>query len=116
MIYSEKDPFNGGHRYDIFMNANDAAKLDIDEGDSIVTYNQFGTYQGKAKFEDISSGNVAVYWPEGNVLLPKGVYETYSQIPEYNTAIIVEKAELFHVQKDQRYVEKRIEDLEMTIE
>lgn len=116
MIYSEKDPFNGGHRYDIFMNANDAAKLDIKEGDLIVTYNQFGTYQGNAKFEDISSGNVAVYWPEGNVLLPKGVYEKYSQIPEYNTAIIVEKAELFHAQKDQRYVEKRIEELEMTIE
>lgn len=116
MIYSEKDPFNGGHRYDIFMNANDAAKLDIDEGDRIVTYNQFGTYQGNAKFEDISSGNVAVYWPEGNVLLPKGIYEKYAKIPEYNTAIIVEKAELFHAQKDQRYVEKRIEELEMTIE
>jgi hypothetical protein len=52
----------------------------------------------------------------GKCLTSERVYEKYSQIPEYNTAIIVEKAELFHAQKDQRYVEKRIEELEMTIE
>lgn len=116
MIYSEKDPFNGGRRYDIIMNEDDAKKLNIREGESIVTYNQFGMYQGYAKFEDVSAGNVAVYWPEGNVLLPKGVYEEHAQIPEYNTAIIVEKAETFHAQKDQKYVERRVEELEMSVE
>ncbi|MFD2443826.1 FdhF/YdeP family oxidoreductase [Bacillus sp. CGMCC 1.16607] len=113
MVYSEIDPFNGGNRYDIIMNGQDAVELGIREGDSIVTYNQYGMYQGTAKFENISPGNIAVYWPEGNVLLPKGVYEKYAHIPEYNTSVIVEKAELFHAQKDQHYLEKRIEDLEM---
>ncbi len=114
MIYSETDPFNAGDRYDIIMNEGDASKLDIKVGDQIVAYNKFGVFQGRAKFEDVSSSNIAVYWPEGNVLLPKGVYEEHAQIPEYNTGVIVEKAENFHAQKDQNYVEKRVEDLEMS--
>ncbi|PLR84309.1 FdhF/YdeP family oxidoreductase [Bacillus sp. V33-4] len=116
MVYSDKDSFNGADRYDIVMNAEDAAKLRINEGDTVVAYNQFGTYQGRAKFEDIKSGNIAVYWPEGNVLLPKGVYEKYSQIPEYNTGVILEKADTFHAQKDRKYVEKRVEELEMSVD
>ncbi|WP_018924289.1 FdhF/YdeP family oxidoreductase [Salsuginibacillus kocurii] len=116
MLYSDKDPFNNADRYAVVMSAEDAEKLNIKEHEAIVAYNQFGIYQGTAQFEDISSGNIAVYWPEGNVLLPKGVYEEHAQIPEYNTAVIVEKAETFHAQKDQNYVEKRVEDLEMTPE
>lgn len=115
MIYSETDPFNGADRYDILMNDEDAKKLNIQEGEAVVAYNRFGTYQGRAKFEDVKSGNIAVFWPEGNVLLPKGVYEKYAEIPEYNTTIILEKAETFHAQKDRKYVEKRIEELEMSM-
>jgi hypothetical protein len=43
------------------------------------------------------------------------VYEEYAGIPEYNTAVIVEKAETYHAHKDTKYIEKRIEDLEMEI-
>ncbi|WNS73771.1 FdhF/YdeP family oxidoreductase [Bacillus sp. DTU_2020_1000418_1_SI_GHA_SEK_038] len=115
MVYSETDPFNGADRYDILMNADDAEKLNIREGDAIVAFNSYGSYQGRAKFEDVRAGNIAVFWPEGNVLLPKGVYEKYAEIPEYNTTIILEKAETFHAQKDRKYVEKRIEELEMSM-
>ncbi|HZG60097.1 MAG TPA: FdhF/YdeP family oxidoreductase [Anoxybacillus sp.] len=116
MIYSDKDPFNAADRYDILMHEKDAAKLGIREGESIVAYNRHGMMQGRAKFADVKQGNIAVYWPEGNVLIPKGVYETYAQIPEYNTIAIIEKAETFHAQKDQKYVEKRIEELEMSVD
>ncbi len=116
MIYSSKDAFNGADRYAIIMNEEDAAVLNIKEGEAVVTYNKFGTYQGTAKFEDIAKSNIAVYWPEGNVLLDKRAYEQYAQIPEYNIGAVVEKAETFHAQKDQRYVEKRVEELEMTTE
>ncbi|MGX1902174.1 FdhF/YdeP family oxidoreductase [Thermolongibacillus altinsuensis] len=116
MIYSDKDPFNSAERYHILMNRDDAAKLGIREGESIVAYNCHGMMQGRAKFADVKQGNIAVYWPEGNVLIPKGVYEAYAQIPEYNTIAIVEKAETFHAQKDQKYVEKRIEELEMSVD
>lgn len=115
MIYSEKDPFNSADRYDILINELDAEKLQIKEGEAVVAYNQHGTFQGRAKFEETKSGNIQVHWPEGNCLIPKGVYEEYAMIPEYNTSVILEKAETFHAHKDTKYVEKRIEDLESSV-
>jgi molybdopterin-dependent oxidoreductase alpha subunit len=116
MIYNDKDPFNGANRYDVLLNEGDAKILGIKDGDAIIIYNKIGTFQGNARFANTKTGNIAVYWPEGNVLIPKGVYEKYAKIPEYNTAVIVEKAETFHAQKDLKYVEKRIEELEMDID
>jgi anaerobic selenocysteine-containing dehydrogenase len=115
MIYSETDPFNNADRYDVLINAKDAAKLTIKEGEAIVVYNEHGVFHGRAKFENVKSGNIQVHWPEGNVVIPKGVYEEHAGIPEYNTAVIVEKAETYHAFKDTKYVEKRIEELEVNV-
>ncbi|MDQ0338939.1 molybdopterin-dependent oxidoreductase alpha subunit [Caldalkalibacillus uzonensis] len=115
MIFSEKDPATGGERHDIFINPEDAKKLNIEEGEAIVVYNQFGFLQGRAKYEDVRPGNIQVYWPEGNVLLEKGVYEEFAGVPEYNVAAVVEKADTYYAHKDTRYVEKRIEDLETEV-
>nr|WP_220185890.1 FdhF/YdeP family oxidoreductase [Paenactinomyces guangxiensis] len=116
MIYSETDPFNNADRYDVLIHAEDAAKLNIKEDDPIVLYNIHGTFHGRAKFENVKPGNIEVHWPEGNVLIPKSVYEQYAGIPEYNAAVIVEKAETFHALKDTKYVEKRIEELETEVQ
>ncbi len=113
MIYDERDPFNAAERDDVLMNEEDARELGIEEGDPIVVYNQYGMYRGQAKFVNIKSGNIELHWPEGNVVIPQGVYEDHAGIPEYNTAVIVEKADTFYAQKDTKYAEKRIEELEM---
>ncbi|OZU89251.1 formate dehydrogenase [Virgibacillus indicus] len=115
MIYGEKDPFNDADRYDVLMNPADGEKHDISEGDAIVVFNQHGTFNGRAKFVPLKEGNIEVHWPEGNSLIPKGVYEKYAGIPEYNTAVIVEKAETYYAHKDTKYVEKRVEELEMEV-
>lgn len=115
MVYGNKDPFNAAERTDILMNQKDAGKMMIAEGDAIVVYNQNGTFYGKAKYADVLAGNIQVYWPEGNSLMPKGVFEKYAGIPSYNTSAIVEKAETFYAQKDRKYKEKRIEELELDI-
>jgi anaerobic selenocysteine-containing dehydrogenase len=112
MIYSDKDPFNGADRYDVLLHPEDGRALGVVEGEAIVVYNKFGTFHGRAKFEPVARGNIQVYWPEGNCLIPKGVREPYAGIPEYNTAVVVERAETYHALKDTRYVEKRIEELE----
>jgi hypothetical protein len=49
-------------------------------------------------------------------LIPKGIYEKFAGIPEYNTSVIVEKADTYHALKDTRYVEKRIQELETEVE
>ncbi|TBL68289.1 FdhF/YdeP family oxidoreductase [Paenibacillus thalictri] len=115
MIYGQTDPFNAADRYDVLMHPDDAGMLSLREGEAIVVYNAHGTFQGRVKTDEVQRGNIAVYWPEGNCLIPKGVYETYAGIPEYNTAVVVEKAETYHAHKDTKYVERRIEELETEI-
>ncbi len=115
MVYGETDPFNGADRYDVLMNRRDAVNLELREGDAIVAYNRCGVFHGRIKPADIAPGNIELYWPEGNVLMPKSVYEPYAGIPEYNAAVIVEKAETYHALMDTRYVEKRIEELELEV-
>ncbi len=112
MIYGETDPTNAADRYSVLIHPEDARSIGIRDGEAIVLYNRYGRFQGVAQFADTRRGNLQVYWPEGNVLIPKGVYEEYAAIPEYNTAVVVEKAETYHAQKDTRYVEKRVEELE----
>ncbi|MFS0823840.1 FdhF/YdeP family oxidoreductase [Bacillus sp. 1P02SD] len=110
MVYKEVDPFNGAGRYDVLINPQDAAELRIAEGEAIVVHNGFGVFQGKAKFADIARKNLGVFFPEGNFLLPKGRYEKFAGIPDYNIAVYVEKAERFNARKDTQYQEKEIED------
>ena len=74
-------------RYDVLMNAEDGQVLSIAEGEGIVVYNGFGVFQGRAKFVDIAKGNVEVHFPEGNFLLPRGRYEKYAGIPDYNISV-----------------------------
>ena len=115
MIYGDRDPFTNADRYDILINEKDCEKLDINEGEAIVAYNKHGIFHGRAKFANVKEGNIAVHWPEGNVLIPESVYEQYAGIPEYNAAVIIEKAETYYAHKDTKYVEKRIEELEMEV-
>ncbi|CAG7615536.1 FdhF/YdeP family oxidoreductase [Paenibacillus allorhizosphaerae] len=92
MIYGEKDSFNGAGRRDVLMNAEDGRTLGLSEGDSVVVRNDHGEFHGTTKFGRMQAGNIALFWPEGNCLMPKGVYEPYSNIPEYNTTAVVEKS------------------------
>jgi len=116
MVYSRIDPFNAARRDDVLLHESDAGELGIAEGEAIVVYNRNGTMYGRAKFAEIKPGNVEVFWPEGNVLFPVGVYEPHAGIPEYNGAVIIEKAETFFAFKDTRYAERRIAELEIGTE
>jgi anaerobic selenocysteine-containing dehydrogenase len=116
MIYSETDPFNEAGRYDALINGEDARELHLSEGEAIVIYNSHGSLHARVKVAPVKQGNIEVHWPEGNALIPKGVYEQFAGIPEYNTSVIVEKADTYHALKDTRYVEKRIQELETEVE
>ncbi len=115
MIYKEVDPLNGAGRYDVLMSAADGQKLSIAEGEGIVVYNGFGVFQGKAKFVEIAPGNIEVHFPEGNFLLPRGRYEKFAGIPDYNITVYVEKAERYNARKDTDYLEKPIPDFEIEV-
>ncbi|WP_168121197.1 FdhF/YdeP family oxidoreductase [Paenibacillus sp. HB172176] len=113
MIYSDRDPFNDARRDDILLHPEDAAKLKVDDGEFIVIFNKHGMLRGKAKYANVKPGNIEVHWPEGNALIPKGIYEPYAAIPEYQATALVEKAVTFFARKDAKYAEKRIEELDI---
>lgn len=115
MVYGAKDPFNAAGRHDVLIHPDDAAAHGVAEGDAIVLHNAHGVFQGRARLADVRRGNLALYWPEGNALIPKGVYEPHAGIPEYNTAVVLEKADTYIAGKDVRYVEKPVEDLETEV-
>jgi molybdopterin-dependent oxidoreductase alpha subunit len=115
MVFDEIDPLNGAGRYDVLIHREDAKEHSIADGEGVVVYNGFGVFQGRAKYAEISRGNLGVYFPEGNFLLPKGRYEKYAGIPDYNIAVSLEKAERFNARKDTLYLEKAIPDLETEV-
>jgi molybdopterin-dependent oxidoreductase alpha subunit len=115
MVYNEIDPINGAERFDVLIHEQDARDNSIAEGEGVVVYNGFGVFQGRAKFADIARGNLGVHFPEGNFLLPKGRYEKYAGIPDYNIAVSLEKAERYNARKDTQYLEKAIPDLETEV-
>ena len=106
MIYGEKDAFNGAIRAAVLLSPDDALTYSIAEGDAIVLYNLHGMLHGQAHFANIAKGNLAVNFPEGNVLFPMGIYEEQAGIPEYNIAVKLEKAEHFLQRKDKSYSKK----------
>ncbi|HLO12952.1 MAG TPA: FdhF/YdeP family oxidoreductase [Pseudoneobacillus sp.] len=115
MVFNEIDPINGSERYDVLINEEDAIEFSIAQGEGIVIYNRHGVFQGRAKIADIARGNLGVHFPEGNFLLPKGKYDQFAGIPDYNIAVTVEKAERYNARKDTQYLEKPIPDLETEV-
>lgn len=106
MIFGERDGATGGERYDVFINPADARRLNIEEGEAVVLHNANGTFKGRARYADVHPGNLQVFWPEGNVLITKGVYEKEAGVPEYQAVVTLEKASDYEAQKDRRFMEK----------
>ncbi len=89
MVQDEIDPLNGAHRGDVLMNAEDARRMQLREGQSVLLKNEIGEYRGLVKFAEIRAGNLQVHWPEGNVLIARGVRDPHCGIPDFNTMVEV---------------------------
>lgn len=91
MIQSVRDPLNGALREDVLMSSADAARMGLVDGDGILLRNEIGQYRGRCRIAPIASGNVQVHWPEGNVLLRRGLCDPECGIPDYNALVKIEK-------------------------
>jgi len=90
MIQGEIDPLLGAVRRDILLSEEDAAALHLQEGDPIEISNDLGSYQGTVRFAPIRPRNVQIYWPEGNVLIRRGVLDPTCEMPDYNALVRIE--------------------------
>jgi anaerobic selenocysteine-containing dehydrogenase len=86
------DPLTGAARDAVFISAEDAARLGLREGDRLRLTSTVGQYVGRARIDRIKPRNLAVHWPEGNVLLSREEIDALSREPDFNAVVSVEKA------------------------
>src|SRR6267378_4054453 len=90
MIQEDVDPLLGARRSDVLMGKEDAAALGVQTGDEVIVSNAIGSYRGRVRFAPIRPRNVQIYWPEGNVLIRRGVLDPACEMPDYNAFVEIE--------------------------
>ena len=91
IVHQDRDPLNGARRDDVLMNAEDAQRLSLKDGDAVLLRSAAGEMHGRCLIAPIAAGNVQVHWPEGNVLIARGVCDPECGIPDYNTTVEIER-------------------------
>ncbi|MGE3962222.1 MAG: FdhF/YdeP family oxidoreductase [Dehalococcoidia bacterium] len=72
VVYEETDLYRGNTRRDVVMMAfEDAARLGLSEGEWVTVSTESGRMEVVVSITDIRPGNLAMYYPEANVLVPR---------------------------------------------
>ncbi|MEX0744301.1 MAG: FdhF/YdeP family oxidoreductase [Phycisphaeraceae bacterium] len=93
LIYAEVDPLNGAPRDAVLMNAADAERLHLKQGDRVALVNELGRYDARVHLAPIAPNNLQVHWPEGNVIIPRGLVDAAGGVPDYNAQVRVERVD-----------------------
>lgn len=91
MIQKNLDPLTGAHRDAVFISEEDAGNLNLADGDPVVLKNTRGSFRGRIKISSITPRNLQVHWPEGNILLHRGVLDPEVLIPDYNSVVEISR-------------------------
>ncbi len=91
IVYRDIDPLTGARRDDVLMSREDVSRLGLSEGEKIILRSATGEMRGRCRVAPINPGNVQVHWPEGNVLIERGVSDPDCGIPDFNTTVEIER-------------------------
>ncbi len=74
VVYEEEDLYRGNERRDVvMMNASDAAALGLSQDAAVMVESRTGRLRALVRFAALPPGNLAMYFPEANVLVPRSV-------------------------------------------
>jgi molybdopterin-dependent oxidoreductase alpha subunit len=72
VVYDVEDLYRGNaHRDVVMMAEEDATRLGIREGDRVRVATEIGAMEVEAAFVPIRAGNLAMYYPEANAIVPR---------------------------------------------
>jgi molybdopterin-dependent oxidoreductase alpha subunit len=72
VVYEEEDLYRGNTRRDVvMMNAADGKRLGLEENRQVTVETSAGRLSAVVAFVDIPPGDLAMYYPEANVLVPR---------------------------------------------
>ncbi len=93
VVYDEEDLYRGNSRRDVVMlSQQDADKLGVREGDKMIVENETGKMEVVAAILEIRAGNLAMYYPEANALVPRKL-DPRSKTPGFkNVEVTLRKA------------------------
>lgn len=91
LIYAEVDPLTGAARDAVFMNEQDAAERGLIDGDRVRLRNGRGVFAGRVFTAPLTRGDLQIHWPEGNHLLDREARDAWSDTPDYNARVTLEK-------------------------
>jgi molybdopterin-dependent oxidoreductase alpha subunit len=91
MVHERRDAITGAEREAVLMNAADAARLGLRDGDPVRLTSETGRYEGRVLIAPIRPGDVQVHWPEGNVLLDRSRRAPKAGIPDFSASVRIEK-------------------------
>ena len=87
VVYEEEDLYRGNARRDVVMMAEeDAARLELAEGDTVEVVNDTGRMRVVVAIADLPPGNLAMYYPEANALVPRRV-DAASGTPAFKSVL-----------------------------
>lgn len=93
VVYEEEDLYRGNRRRDVvMMSAADGQRMGIREGDLVRVATEAGAMTVRAALIDIPPGNIAMYYPEANALVPR-ILDARSGTPAFKSiAARIERA------------------------
>ena len=87
VVYEEEDLYRGNTRRDVVMMADaDAGRMSLAEGDRVTVVTEAGRLEVVVAIVDIRAGNLAMYYPEANVLVPKRI-DKQSGTPAFKSVL-----------------------------
>ncbi len=89
MVQENVDKLNGAGRDAVLMSARDARELGVADGGAVVLRSDHGELRATVRVSRMKPGNVAVHWPEGNVLIAGDARSPESGVPDYNAWVDV---------------------------
>ena len=86
VVYETDDRYRGiSSRNVVLMNEADINKIGLNQGDTVTVKNDTGTIAGqKLMVYPIKQGNIMMYYPESNVLVPRQ-FDPQSKTPSFKS-------------------------------
>ena len=89
IVYEEEDTFRGiNQRWVVMMNQDDMLNLKLKKNDKVNLYNETGMMKKvNVQCLNIAKGNVATFFPEGNILIP-AITDPRSKTPSFKSTLV----------------------------
>jgi molybdopterin-dependent oxidoreductase alpha subunit len=88
VVYEDEDLYRGNERRDVvMMNQDDARRLGLARDARVRVENGVGSFEAVVRFAPVPPGNLAMYYPEANVLIPRHI-DPASGTPAFKSAAV----------------------------